>query len=114
MGKDIVQAGGSEMNDDYRALQIYAQPFWHSEAYIMGNREALLALKDAISQAINGYPQKVEAFVEFDGEGYDVWVCECTDDELRTLQSHYTDECCGSRNGMTSPGALCASKEEAK
>lgn len=88
------------MGDKYLALQIYAQALWHEDAYIMGNRAALEGLRDAINHALEGgKPEELNAFVEFDGEGYGVWVCECADKELRILMGHYVDEL-GQRDGI--------------
>lgn len=98
-------------DDEYRALQIYAQPCWHEDAYIVGNRKGLEALRDAISRAleIDG-PITMSAFVEFDGEGYDLVVCPCEDDDLRMLEGHYTDEM-ARRDGM-SPARLVQAKQK--
>lgn len=56
-------------------LHIYAQQAPHDEAFIVGNREGLLALRRAIDAALsqkNGQ-SKESAFVS-DGEGFDVHV----------------------------------------
>ena len=60
-------------------LHIYAQPCWHEEAWIVGNRRGLEILRDAINQALaEGHGQTATTPNEFvctnDGEGYDVMV----------------------------------------
>jgi hypothetical protein len=54
-------------------LHIYAQQAPHDEAFIVGNREGLLALRRAIDAALKNGQSKESAFVS-DGEGFDVHV----------------------------------------
>lgn len=51
-------------------LHIYSQQRWHDDAYIVGNTEGLIALRDAITRAL-GEERKggLSAFVN-DGEGF--------------------------------------------
>lgn len=54
-------------------LHIYAQYLWHSEAQILGTREALTGLRDAIDKAIadkNG--EATASAIAGDGEGYEI------------------------------------------
>ncbi len=54
-------------------LHLYAQYAWHDEARIVGNREALTALRDAIDRALADKNGEAEfAAVAGDGEGYRV------------------------------------------
>lgn len=79
---------------DTRYLHIYAQAFWHEEAVIVGNRDALLALADAINVAVlsgDSGTESMEAFTA-DGEGYTVRVRLMDYDGMRKLRLPYTDE----------------------
>ncbi len=78
--------------NDFEKLHIYPQYAWHSEAFIVGNKEALIHLRDALNEAINKGLSKT-IFFAADGEGYDVHVLE----ESRTerwneLREPYTYE----------------------
>jgi len=72
-----------------KVLNIYGQEFWHSEAKIAGNKEALKALREAIDRAIKndksvlGAGEKVdEALFANDGEGYALEIYCLPDDWL--------------------------------
>lgn len=54
-------------------LHIYSQNYWHSPAYIVGDKETLLALKEAIDKALTQNQSSFESST-IDGEGYDVKV----------------------------------------
>ena len=54
-------------------LHIYGQCAFHDNVEIVGNREALEALRDTISEALYGIPHFMEPIVN-DGEGYRVYV----------------------------------------
>jgi len=58
---------------EMKLLHIYAQEIWHGEAYIVGNRDGLLALKEAIEQALVDSKSQVDEYAS-DGEGYKVRV----------------------------------------
>lgn len=54
-------------------LHIYGQGIWHDEVFIVGKREALLRLRDAIDSAL----AKTSGIAEVetaDGEGYNIRV----------------------------------------
>lgn len=53
-------------------LQIEPQYMWHSEAYIRGNRSALLALAAALTEAANRDAATTEVLFASDGEGYQI------------------------------------------
>jgi hypothetical protein len=54
-------------------LHIHAQQAPHDEAFIVGNRQGLLALRRAIDAALESGKGEALAFVS-DGEGFDVQV----------------------------------------
>ena len=54
-------------------LHVYGQFCWHSEAAIVGTKNGLVALRDAISKAIDTGSGTAEAFAT-DGEGYAIEV----------------------------------------
>lgn len=73
-------------------LHIYGQQAWHDEVNISGGREALTALRDAITSALansNGMAGQANVFVN-DGEGYNVFVYCVTDEEANVLPVPYT------------------------
>jgi len=63
-------------------LHVYPQETWHDEAYIVGDREALLILRALIDQALRPGPgtEEVELFAG-DGEGYAIHVVNLEGDE---------------------------------
>lgn len=68
-------------------LHIYAQAHSHQDAYIVGNREALIALKEAIEMVLISKKDGVfgmDAFTS-DGEGYKIIVVETDDMEHMVL-----------------------------
>ena len=76
-------------------LHIYAQEAWHDDAFIVGNRLGLEALRDAISEVLLGKGRaKTDAYVT-DGEGYEIKIL-CEDLEWEDFQNNlslpYTDE----------------------
>lgn len=67
-----------------KILNIYGQAFYHQEARIVGNKEGLLVLRDAIDEAIKTSKARTSnddaPLFASDGEGYAV-IVECHDDE---------------------------------
>lgn len=63
-------------------LHVYAQPGFHEEAYLVGNREALAALRDAIDRALHNERAALGAFTT-DGEGYTVIVIADSGDAIK-------------------------------
>lgn len=60
-------------------LHLHAQQFEHDDAYVVGTRESLTRLRDAIDVALANKAQhkSSDALAEFftsDGEGYDLYV----------------------------------------
>lgn len=73
-------------------LHIYAQQQWHDEAYIVGERDRLESLRDAITVALETGQCKVLAFCN-DGEGYDLHVICLREEQADRLAVPYTSEC---------------------
>lgn len=85
---------GPKAEDDSlgaRVLHCYAQAFWHTEAYISGNRGGLLALRAAIDQALDKGSGDCDIFAG-DGEGYTVHVVAMSDADATRQVVPYTDE----------------------
>ncbi|MCM3442684.1 hypothetical protein AB3Z07_02765 [Metabacillus halosaccharovorans] len=73
-------------------LHIYAQDAWHQEAYIVGNKEGLLELRNAIDEALKSKEAVANVFPT-DGEGYDAYVLlvdENEEDKFHSLKLPYT------------------------
>lgn len=67
------------MVDVLPMLHIYPQTYHHTEAMVVGNRQGLLALREAIDRALEGEGEQKVARVSqdvfvMDGEGYTAWV----------------------------------------
>ena len=73
-------------------LHIYAQRTQHEDAYIVGDKRSLMALRDAISYAIdkNNTANLVGVYTN-DGEGYCVKIVICPEKASEQLSSPYTD-----------------------
>lgn len=74
----------------YPWLHIYAQPQWHSDAKIMGTREALIGLRDAISRCLNSRSETEAEGMTSDGEGYRVKISIWSMKHLARLPLPYT------------------------
>jgi hypothetical protein len=55
-------------------LHVYGQYSWHSEATIRGTKEGLVALRDALTEAIDYSGRGSASVMASDGEGYRVQV----------------------------------------
>lgn len=75
----------------YPVVHIWQQLMWHCNGYIIGNKEGLLKLKEAIDKAINSGKSEAETFAS-DGEGYNIKVICIEDEETEYLAVSYTDE----------------------
>jgi len=71
-------------------LHIYAQDAWHDDAFIVGEPEALRALRSAIDRALADRNAAVEAMVA-DGEGYHVLVLCRPPEAIEGMKMPYTD-----------------------
>ena len=72
-------------------LHLYAQYSHHDDAQIMGDRESLIALREAIDEVINQeYTIAIPVFTN-DGEGYHVHVTclDCLDSLLLPYTADY-------------------------
>ncbi len=95
---------------------MYAQKAWHDDAFIIGNRAALTALRAAIDQALeqpDGRGVTTEVFAA-DGEGYTVRVRRLLDEPWagfwERLAMPYTHAIAADRpsDGALHPSALFA------
>lgn len=86
-------------------IKIFGASEWHNPVLVIGNKQALLKLKDTIQKAIDredGYSS--ERFLEADGEGFNIEV-KLYDEEYESensgwnkLPNHYTDEIASTKN----------------
>lgn len=77
------------MND---ILHIYQQELWHGKALIIGDKEALIQLREQINRAIGSSESACQSYFQNDGEGFNLYVKEVQDDVLNTLPSAYLDD----------------------
>lgn len=68
---------------------------WHDDASIIGNREALSKLRDAIDKALQD-EEAVASSMTNDGEGYDVIII-CKENDWDEVAFPYTDEIAAER-----------------
>lgn len=80
--------------DGAGVVNLYAQPFWHSEAWIGADRKGLMALRQAIDDALNTQIGCAEACAS-DGEGYDIYVVQLTAQQAFEQVVPYTDASSG-------------------
>jgi len=79
-------------------LHLYAQSWEHNDAWIVGNREGLTALRDALNRALETETTKPTACLAFatDGEGYACFIvpndADWQSDRWMRLYLPYTDE----------------------
>ena len=73
---------------------IFGQQMWHSTAYLIANRTALLELKEAIDVALKHEETRL-GLMPSDGEGYDLFI-KCVEDdfEWEELEMPYHDREC--------------------
>lgn len=57
------------MSEHVGTLHLHAQSFPHDEAWVVGDRDGLQALRDAIDAALSGHPSAARSFAA-DGEGF--------------------------------------------
>ena len=67
-----------------KLIHIYGQLMWHEDIYIVGTKESLSRLRDALDVAILAKTACCSAIVN-DGEGYDIFVII----DERILQDNY-------------------------
>lgn len=73
-------------------LHLYAQSQWHSPAYIVGDREALMRLRHVITLALGDvdYQSKAEFFTN-DGEGYTLYIKMMPSEWMDGIELPYTE-----------------------
>ena len=79
------------MSDYIHPLHIYGQQRWHDDAVIVGTKEALIQLRDALDQAIankNGAARVTQT----DGEGFDIIIMTSTAEQMEKHFTVYHDE----------------------
>lgn len=88
-------------------LHIYGQQWWHNDAHLVGTREALADLRDALTAALeSGEPERVEVFAN-DGEGYGAWAILVDEEQMGRMAVPYEDEVARERSETaTWPGSL--------
>ena len=78
-----------------RNLHVYAQPHWHADAIIAGDRVALTAFRDTLTRMLDGASspatETLEAFTN-DGEGYSLYVHLIETAVFDRVALRYTDE----------------------
>lgn len=86
------------MNKFNRKLHIYGQQSWHGDAYIIGNEQALLALRNGIDKALS---EAKNAHTQFaaDGEGYNVFVVCTNDGQINKMMLPYVVEEAAGKKG---------------
>lgn len=78
----------------YNVIHIFGQHTYHDDVHIIGSKESLIALRDAIDKVVGSGKnvEKIKAFVN-DGEGFDLEVICCNEEsDLSRLVSPYFDE----------------------
>lgn len=79
-------------------LHVYAQPWEHSDAWLVGNREGLTALRDALNRALASETTEPAGCLQFvaDGEGYACFIvpndADWQTEKWQKLYRPYTDE----------------------
>jgi hypothetical protein len=70
-------------------LHIYGQDAWHDSAYIVGDRQSLVALLDCLAEALySGEATKFNSFTN-DGEGYSIEVIPLDEPQMETMRLPY-------------------------
>lgn len=94
------------MNNHGAMLHIYSPIWQHADGFILGDKQALEGLRDALDRALSGKgPTSFKAFVN-DGEGYTVHVAFLSEQEVDKLTLPYTDEMWRSNRGVTPHQAI--------
>ena len=90
-----------------RILNIYGQEYWHTEAKIVGSKEALEALKEAIDRAIKNSKSVLgggitidKALFASDGEGYELELYCLPCDPLTSDWNDWAPEYTGIKGGV--------------
>lgn len=87
-------------------LHVFGPEAHHDEVFLAGNKEALVALRDAIDLALITGVATALAYVN-DGEGFEVYVLRASDKEMDNLAVPYsTDYAQEKREDATYPHEL--------
>jgi hypothetical protein len=87
-------------------LHIFGPEAHHDESFIAGNREALVALRNAVELALISGVSTLSGYVN-DGEGFELYVMCASDKEMDNLAVPYsTDYARENREEATYPHAL--------
>lgn len=78
-------------NEVSGGIHIYGQYQWHDDAFIVGDRDSLIALRNAIDKAIKGDKAGLDTFTN-DGEGYTINIVVTPGDFFGTLKVPYSME----------------------
>jgi hypothetical protein len=70
-------------------VHIFAQAQWHDDAFIIGNREGLMRIRDAIDRALGENVRDAAAVSVSDGEGYTCFVA--VEEGMDDVRVPYTD-----------------------
>lgn len=74
-------------------LHVYAQHTNHQESFIVGNRQALLELRNLIDQALIEGKAASGGFFSSDDEGYEMYVATIKDEDVfQSLEMPYTEQ----------------------
>lgn len=78
---------------DFEPLHVYAQSAWHDEAFIVGTREAIAALRAGLNNMLTtGQTQIRLEMMAADGEGYSLFVMVADEDTMVKLAAQYTEK----------------------
>lgn len=78
--------------DNPMLLHIYAQSQWHATASFHGTRDAIIALRDCLDQALRtGAEAHSQTFFVNDGEGYHVRITVESEEAMEHMPTPYTD-----------------------
>ena len=84
-------------------VHMYAQEQWHSDGWLVANREGLKALRKAIDKALtlkaSVNSTAIEVFAS-DGEGYTLFVVR-DDEDVRGMQVPYVDPIANAAVGVS-------------
>ena len=90
-------------------IHIYAQAWNHSDAFIVGNKEGLIALADALDMVSAHWNDDIIGVDVFanNGEGYKIIIKRTSDEDMQQLKLPYPDdEVHGNEVGGKSPFEL--------
>lgn len=84
---------------EHSVLHVYAQHSHHGEAYIAGNRRALIDLRHTIDEALALGDGEMRTFAN-DGEGYELQVVMVTEAQAAKLATGYTADYAQDPDGL--------------